>query len=109
MKKILTILILTPSLVFGLPTELSGFIKVAFDLIDLIIPILSGVIFIIFFYGIAIFILSQGDIVKSKIGKSYMIWSVVGIFLLVSLWGIIQIASNELGFGKITKPTLPTN
>lgn len=106
MKKYLFIIFI-PSLSFALPADLGGFVKLFLELIDIIIPILSGFIFILFFYGIAQFILYQGDIIKLKIAKSYMIWSVLGIFLLVSLWGIIQIASNELDFGKITKPTLP--
>lgn len=112
MKKIfltLSILTIIPSFVFALPTNLDGILKLGLELIDLIIPIMSGFIFIIFFYGTGIFILSQGDGVKSKIGKSYMLWSVLGLFLLFSLWGIIQVMSNELEFGKIKRPTLPTN
>jgi hypothetical protein len=110
MKKnilILLSILLLPSLVLAMPSNLQGFIDMFLELIDIVIPILSGFIMILFFYGIAQFILAQGKVIETKMAKSYMIWSVVGIFLLVSLWGIIQLASNELEFGKITKPTLP--
>ncbi len=111
MKKIIltSLFFLIPTLVFAFPANLGDFIKLLLSLIDIIIPIMSGFIMIIFFYGTALFILAQGDIVKTQTGKSFMLWSVLGIFLLVSLWGIIQVMSNELDFGQIRRPTLPTN
>ncbi len=49
-----------------------------------------------FFYGVVQYIwgLRQGDATKAKIGNSFMIWGLVGLFVMFSVYGIIKIAQS---------------
>jgi len=68
---------------------------------------------VIFFYGLAKFIYNEGDAAKKEKSKAIMTWGVVGVFVLVTIWGIIGFiqlsVGNTSGPGTITidKPVLP--
>jgi len=49
-----------------------------------------------FFYGVVQYIwgLRQGDAGKAKIGNEFMIWGLVGLFVMFSVYGIIKIAQS---------------
>lgn len=63
----------------------------------------------VFLWGIIKFIAAGGDETKIKSAKGYIIYGLIGIFIMVSLWGIIEIIGYtfrvELG-GTITAPTI---
>jgi TM2 domain-containing membrane protein YozV len=89
------------------PTSFVGFICLLVDLINTTIPVLVSIAFLIFFFGIARFILSAGDAKGIAEGKSFMIYGILGVFLLVSFWGIMQFMLDQFEFGPRTLPTLP--
>ncbi len=51
---------------------------------------------VVFFYGVVQYIwgLRQGDPSKAKIGNSFMIWGLVGLFVMFSVYGIIKLAQS---------------
>jgi hypothetical protein len=98
---------LTPSIIFAMPTNLKGFIDLFLGLLKIFIPILSGVAFIFFFYGMAKFILSSGDSKTLADGKKFILYSILAMFVLLSLGGILQFMSDQLEFGKVSRPFLP--
>ena len=53
--------------------------------------------FLAFFWGIAMFLFNAGDDEKRKKGMSIMIWSIVAIFVMTAIWGIVAVLSNTLG------------
>ena len=64
-----------------------------------VIPFLGTVAFLTFLFGIARFIKSSGSSEDVK-NKGLLIWGVVGLFILVTIWGIISFLKDEFGFGK---------
>ena len=52
-----------------------------------------------FFYGLVVFILATRDGVPAKIdnGKKFMLWSMVALFVMFSIWGIVKYAQRVLG------------
>lgn len=50
---------------------------------------------IMFFWGLAHFILSSDSTVKEN-GKNHMIWGVVGLFIIFSVWGIIAFIGDSV-------------
>jgi hypothetical protein len=64
-----------------------------------IIPFLGAVAFLAFVWGIARFIKSAGSEKEVKNSKNILIWGVVGLFVLVTIWGIISFLQSEFGFG----------
>lgn len=50
-----------------------------------------------FLYGVVQFILNPANEEIRKSGKSHMMWGVVGMFIMVSVFAIMQIILNTLG------------
>ncbi|MDQ5971604.1 MAG: hypothetical protein QG566_550 [Patescibacteria group bacterium] len=53
-----------------------------------------------FLYGVMQFIINPANEEMKKKGKSHMIWGVVGMAIMVSVFGIMQIILNTLGGSK---------
>lgn len=79
---------------------LSGVIDMFVDIGQRIIPLLGAVAFLLFIYGVARFIRSSGSEKELKDSKNIIIWGIVGLFVLMSVWGIISFMKSELGFGS---------
>ncbi|OHA46993.1 MAG: hypothetical protein A2541_01065 [Candidatus Taylorbacteria bacterium RIFOXYD2_FULL_36_9] len=58
-----------------------------------IVPLLIGLAVVLFIYGVLTLILSEGG-EKQKEGKQYMIWGIVGIFVMISVWGLVAILQD---------------
>lgn len=65
-------------------------------LIDLInnvaVPIVFALAFIVFIWGVFLrFIAGGQDEEKRKQGQQLMLWGIVGFFIMVSVWGLVNI------------------
>ena len=65
-------------------------------LIGNLIPIAFAAALLFFFYGLALFILKAGGEDQVK-GKSIMLWGVVALFIMSSIYGIIQFLGTSIG------------
>ncbi len=62
-----------------------------------IIALLFAVALVVFFYGVVKFIVNAGNAKESTDGKMHMVWGVVGLFIMISVWGIINVVCNTIG------------
>lgn len=69
--------------------------------INPLIIFLFALALVYFLYGVAQFIMNGGNDEKRTIGKSHMMWGVVGMFIMVSVFGIMRIILNTLGENHI--------
>ncbi len=83
------------------PGNLTQLISFAGDILNRIIPVLIALALVIFFWGLIQYIRTH------KGGKDIMIAGLVGLFIMVSVWGIIRIAQNTLGVGSGGPPSIP--
>lgn len=58
------------------------------DLVELALPIIVAIALLVFFYGLVKFIFSGAE-AKDE-GKTLMIWGVVALFVMVSVWGLVR-------------------
>jgi len=65
--------------------------------VNLLVPLVSTLAVVFFFYGLAKYILNSGDEDKRKEGKDIMIWGILAMFVLVTIWGIIAFIQRTLG------------
>ncbi|PIT90870.1 hypothetical protein COU17_03420 [Candidatus Kaiserbacteria bacterium CG10_big_fil_rev_8_21_14_0_10_49_17] len=63
-------------------------------LINIAIPILLGIAVLGLFFGIAKYSFSFGSEESRKSAKDIMIWGVVALFFMVSIWGILTLLQN---------------
>ncbi len=98
-KRILAVVpLLFPFFVYadGLEDLIKGVQRIALGLI----PIAALLALLFFFYGLANFLRSGGEKDAEK-GRSLIIWGIVALFVLFSVWGIIKFAQSELGLGGV--------
>lgn len=83
---------------FASATGTVGYIIISLRYIfDLIIPLLMAVAMAAFLWGIVKYIYAAGDEEKRKDAKGIIIYGVLGMFILVAFWGIIQIVAYTFG------------
>lgn len=98
MKKILGI----SALAFALPqiafaqTVITDIIDTIYEILNAIVPVLIVLATIFFFWGLAKFILNAGDSEGRKQGVQIMIYGVIGLFVIVSVWGLVALLQNTL-------------
>lgn len=74
-----------------------------------LVPLVFSIAFIVFLWGIFNFFIAGGaDEEKREKGKQFMIWGFVGFFVMVSVWGIVNLLVSTFGFGGQQRPDLPT-
>ncbi len=73
--------------------------KVSDNIVSPIVAVLFLVAFVVFVYGMFEMISSQDDSDKRKNGKNAILWGVIGMVIMVSVYGIIRLIANTLGVG----------
>ncbi len=66
------------------------------NLVELAIPIVVGLALLGFFWGLARYIFSQGNEKSTMEGKKVMLYGLVALFVMVSVWGIIGFFQRDL-------------
>jgi hypothetical protein len=80
-------------------SNLTEIIYLFVDIVKSVIPFLGALAFLVFVWGIAKFIKSAGNEKESKDSKNMIVWGIVGLFVMIMIWGIISFLRNEAGFG----------
>ncbi len=77
-------------------------LKIA-PILNAIIPLLitAGVIF--FVLGIVQYVIADDEEAKKK-GKDRMLYGIIGLFVIVTFWGLVTVLQNTLG---ISAPSVP--
>jgi hypothetical protein len=76
-----------------------------------LIPLVFGIALLVFLWGVfKYFILGGSDESKRESGKHLMLYSVIGFVVMVSIWGIVNLASSVLPGDKTLKdlPNTPS-
>ncbi len=88
-------------------TDFKSLVYIFIDLINITIPVISGLTLLIFFWGLAKFIMAVGGDEKAVAeGKNLMIWGIIGLFVMLSIWGILHFLTDQFGFSYVV-PQLP--
>lgn len=70
------------------------------------IPTVTGIIFglaiIGFLWGLMKFIFAAGSEDARESGKNIMVWGLVAIFVMASVWGIVRLARDTVGVNNDT-------
>ena len=62
------------------------------DIVDAALPIVVGIGLLVFMWGLVRFIFAGAE--AKEEGKTLMIWGLVALFVMVSVWGIIRWAGD---------------
>ena len=58
--------------------------------------LVAGLALLYFIWGVVVFISKSGESEGRKEGRSKMIWGILGMFVMISIWGITAFVGDTL-------------
>lgn len=109
-KVILAALAFAPAVAFaqGNLGNLETLLRSVGRLVDIALPIIVAIGLLVFFWGLVKFIFGGEE--AKKEGQSFMIWGIVALFVMISVWGLVRWIGNALGIGQgdtVIVPAVP--
>lgn len=101
MKKILTKIgittagFLSPLAVFAAEKDLDYVIQIIIKYFNIAVYLIIGLAIVMFTYNIfRYFILGNDNPSEKKEAGLYVMWSIIGFFVILSMWGLVKIVTN---------------
>ncbi|HRH31261.1 MAG TPA: hypothetical protein PK950_01210 [Candidatus Paceibacterota bacterium] len=69
-----------------------------------IIPLLFALALLMFIWGVLKYVIAPDGSDDREEGRWFMIWGIVGLFVMVSVWGLVGLVSNTLEIGTAFPP-----
>ena len=79
-------------------------INSALYLVRIAVPFLIAIAVIYFIWTIIKFVIAGGEDEKAQ-AKSQIGWGILGLFIIVSVWGLVQFLRTSTGIGTGAAPT----
>jgi hypothetical protein len=77
---------------------LATLIKTIISYLNIILALMMAAAFVMFtYYVIKYFVMPNED---RKEGNTYVMYSVIGFFVILSFWGLVNIVQNSFGLGN---------
>lgn len=90
-------LLLSPALAFAQGGGIEVLIVRFGQIVGIATPIVAGLALLVFLWGLVKFIVKADDEEARTQGRQFMVWGVVALFVMASLWGIIFFIGFSLG------------
>ncbi len=69
------------------------------EIIQNVIPIIIGLAVLVFIWGVLQYVVSKEDAGKED-GKKYMLWGIIALFVMVSVWGLVNLLQRTIFEGQ---------
>lgn len=88
-------------------TGTTGIFEDILDLVEtILIPLAFTCALLFFFWGVAKYIRSAGN--EKEEGKKIMVWGVVALFVMSTIWGLVAFIGGEFNLNTTTEGVIPT-
>jgi hypothetical protein len=76
----------------------------AWRILNILVPVLIalGVVYLV--WGIVQYVIGDSDEAKKK-GREKMIWGIIGLTVIIALWGLVYLLANTFGLGGDAAPS----
>jgi len=91
-------------------TDADAFLVKIQDWIGTLMPIIVALALLYFLYGLLKFMTAGGDSEKRKESRDVMLWGIIALFVMVSVWGLVSFLGNTLGIstgGDVDSNVIP--
>lgn len=61
------------------------------------IVLLLAVATIVFMWGVIQYVIAGGDEKKTSAAKTYMLYGIIGLVMMVAAWGVVRLVTDTLG------------
>ena len=102
--------VIVPNIVFAV--TLADFINSITDLLALsVVRLIFALAFVYFFWGVVQYVLYPDDEGKKEKGRSMMIWGIIALTVMFSVYGLIEILASSFNIdpqgSSLDLPNLP--
>ena len=103
---------LAPFLAFAQQgTQIYGILNIVQNILNVLIPIVITLGIVYFIYGVIKYVTAKDEEARKE-GRTVMIYGIIGLFVIVSIWGLIRFLGTATGVGQggtncLIDPTLP--
>lgn len=76
---------------------------------DILVPVIIAIAFISFLWGVYKYFIKGGTEAKEREeGRTYVMWSIIGFVVILSIWALVTLVSNVTGLTGTQAPKPPT-
>ena len=91
------------------PVTIPVFLGRVRGILDALIPFIIGLAVFVIIWGIFNYVVHAAEEEKRAEARSYIVWGIVGVFFMISIWGFVVILINTFGVGStIGADQIPT-
>ncbi len=80
-------------------------------IVEFLVPLLIALALLFFLYGLVRFLLNSNDEDGRKEARGQMIWGIIALFVIVSVWGLVALLNELTGIeagGGTAIPNVPS-
>lgn len=97
MKKIATLgLLFAPAFTFAAASAFTV-IQTIQNIFNFLIPLLITIAVVYFFWGLIQYVSAGGNEEKATEARNTMVYGIIALFVMVSVWGLIGLVGNTFG------------
>ncbi len=72
-----------------------------------LMPLLFSIAMLVFIWGVVRYVISPDGSEDRERGRSFMVYGVIGLFVMVAVWGLVAIISNTFEINTEFPPQFP--
>ena len=91
----------------GKTNTLKDLVSVATSFLSSLIPLVFTLALLYFLWGMAQFIYKSTDEAGREAGKQHMAWGILGLFVMVTVWGLVTVLANTFDLNNAL-PSFPS-
>lgn len=77
------------------------------EILGAILPFLIALGVVYFVFGVITFVISSDEEAKTT-GRNRMIYGIIGLAVIIGMWGLVRIVTNTFGLNNTTNINYPT-
>jgi ribose/xylose/arabinose/galactoside ABC-type transport system permease subunit len=62
-----------------------------------VVPLIFSLAMLTFIWGVVQYVINGDDESKKEKGRNFMIWGIIGLTVMVCVWGLVKILGNTFG------------
>lgn len=70
------------------------FVSIIIGIINSLVPVVFGLALLAFFWGVSLLLFNASDAGKRDEGKRIIVWGIVALFIMVSIWGFVNLLTS---------------
>jgi len=95
-----------PFLASAQATDVFKLLDLIQDIIVAVIPVIIGLAVLVFVFGIFKYVISKSP-EDQKEARGVILWGVIILFVMVSIWGLVNLLSTTIGLDTTKVPVGP--